>query len=263
MQIWRLVAHHEESEEALRKMKEVGRIAIGWSRIGDLSSFAPQNSGDISSRLKSIQPDVKNAMMAGPSLWNLYFEVEIGDQVIVTAKGRRECVFEVTGPYIFDESNSIIGYSHQRPAALTDINPESLWQASGSDVAEGQNVRWTLARCSGTRRSFDIVHFEGKRFSVTSTAIERDSSARERCLRHFGCFCQVCGMNFEEVYGEIGKDYIHVHHRIDLARRDGVHIICPKSDLVPLCPNCHAMVHTEKPAMAVEKLKEIYEARHA
>lgn len=263
MQIWRLVAHHEESEEALQKMKEVGRIAIGWSNIGDLSELAPANSGEISLHLKSIQPDVKNAMMAGPSLWNLFAEVEVGDQVIVTAKGRRECVFEVTGPYIFDETNSIIEYSHQRPATLTDIDPERLWQASDSDVADGQNVRWTLAKCKGTRKSSDIVYFEGRRFSVISTAIERDSFARERCLSYFGYSCQVCGMNFEKVYGEIGNDYIHVHHRIDLAHRNEEHVIDPIKDLVPLCPNCHAMVHTEKPAMAVEKLKQIYESNHA
>ena len=93
MQVWRLVAHHEEPEKALEKMKEVGRIAIGWSSIGDLSDLAPQNFSDISSQLKSIQPDVPNAMMAGPSLWNLFVEVEVGDQVIVTAKSKRECVF--------------------------------------------------------------------------------------------------------------------------------------------------------------------------
>lgn len=263
MQIWRLVAHHKESENALNKMKELGRIAIGWSSIGSLTDLAPRGSSDISSKLKSIQPDVSNAKMAGPSLWNLFAEIEVGDQVIVTAKGRRECVFEVTGPYIFDEANSILGYSHQRPAALTEINPEKLWKAADSDVAEGQNVRWTLAKCKGTKNSSDIVYFEGKRFSVTSTAIERDSSARAKCLSHFGCFCQVCGMDFELVYGEIGKGYIHVHHRVDLAKSVGEHIIDPEKDLVPLCPNCHAMAHTERPAMAIEKLKEIYGAKNA
>ena len=263
MQIWRLVAHHEEPEEALRKMKEIRRIAIGWSSVGDLTDFSPKDSSDIASRLKSIQPDTSSAMMAGPSLWNLFAEVEVGDQVIVTAKRKRECVFEVTGPYIFDTANAIIGYSHQRPAALTDINPDQLWQASGSDVAEGQNIRWTLAKCKGTKKTSDIVHFEGKRFSVTSTAIERDSSARKRCIDYFGCVCQVCGMNFEKVYGVIGKCYIHVHHRVDLAHTDGEHIIDPAKDLIPLCPNCHAMVHTEKPAMTVENLRKIYESNSA
>lgn len=262
MQIWRLVAHHEKSEESLQKMKENGRIAIGWSDLGDLSLLKPNSGKDISSKIKDIRPDAKNAMMAGPSLWNLYSEVETGDQVIITANNKRKCVFEVTGPYIFDKENSIFGYSHQRPAALTEINPDKLWLASDSSVAEGENVRWTLSKCKGTKKSEDIAHIEGKRYSVNSTAIERDRTARAKCLAHFGYSCKVCGLNFEDVYGEIGKKYIHVHHRADLAQTDGEHIIDPTKDLIPLCPNCHAMVHTEKPAMPIEKLRSIYGARH-
>ncbi|NUY55240.1 HNH endonuclease [Salinivibrio sp. EAGSL] len=258
MQVWRLVAHHEESQKALARMIEIGRIAIGWSSVGDLSELDPSNYTEITNKLETIQPDVNNSNMAGPSLWNLYAEVEIGDQIIVTASGKRQCVFEITGPYIFDSDNSILGYSHQRQAALTDIDPEALWEASESNVAKGENVRWTLAKCKGTKKSNDIVHFEGKRYSVLSTAIERDRSAREKCIRHFGCNCQVCGMNFQNLYGDIGRDYIHVHHRVDLAHSDGERIINPETDLVPLCPNCHAMIHTDKPAMSVEKLKEIY-----
>ena len=69
-------------------------------------------------------------------------------------------------------------------------------------------------------------------------------------------------LNFEDEYGEIGKHFIHVHHRVDISHTKGEHVIDPTEDLVPLCPNCHAMVHTEEPAMSVEKLKEIFEARH-
>lgn len=263
MQIWRLVAHHEESENALLQMKEKGRIAIGWSDLGDLNLLKPQNSKDISSKIKEIRADVSNAMMAGPSLWNLYSEIEIGDQVITTAKGKRECVFEITGDYVFDRENSILGYSHQRSAALTDIDPQTLWLASDSSVAEGENVRWTLSKCKGTKRSDEIVYSEGKRYSVSSTAIERDDSARKKCIEHFGYSCQVCSINFEKEYGEMGKEYIHVHHRVDIAYTDGEHIIDPIKDLIPLCPNCHAMVHTDKPAMSIKKLKMTYETRHA
>lgn len=104
----------------------------------------------------------------------------------------------------------------------------------------------------------EIVYKEGKRFSITSTAIERDSFARKRCLEYFGYTCQVCGMNFEEVYGKIGKNFIHVHHRVDLAHKEGEHMIDPVKDLIPLCPNCHAMIHTERPAMSLEVLQDIY-----
>lgn len=258
MQVWRLVAHHEKSDEALQKMKDKGRIAIGWPELGSLNLLAPQNSKEISSKIKEVRKDISNAMMAGPSLWNLYSEIEIGDQVIITAKGKRQCVFEVTGDYVFDNKNSILGYSHQRPATLTDIDPQELWLASDSSVAEGENVRWTLSKCKGTKKAEKIVFYEGRRYSVSSTAIERDATARKRCIEHFGYSCQVCSINFGEVYGEIGENYIHVHHRVDIAHTDGEHIIDPIRDLIPLCPNCHAMIHTEKPSMSIEEIKNIY-----
>ena len=261
MQIWRLVAHHEQSEKALEQMKKLGRIAIGWSNIGDLTILKPQSGTDISSKLKDISPDSRG-MMAGPSLWNLYSEVEIGDQIIVTAKKRRACVFEVTGEYFFNNEHTILGYSHQRAAALTDIDPQKLWLATGSSFARGENVRWTLAKCSASKETEKIVYLEGRRFSVISTVTERDRVARDECLRIYGYSCQVCRMNFERTYGEIGKGYIHVHHRIDLSHRSGVHSIDPRTDLIPLCPNCHAMVHKDKPAMSIEKLKDIYKSKN-
>ncbi|MBY7799492.1 HNH endonuclease [Vibrio fluvialis] len=92
--------------------------------------------------------------------------------------------------------------------------------------------------------------------------MERDQAARSKCLAHYGYSCQVCSIDFEQVYGEIGSNYIHVHHRVDLASQTGEHNIDPIKDLIPLCPNCHAMVHTQKPAMSIEKLKSTYKAHH-
>ncbi|MDN3685949.1 hypothetical protein QW180_29945 [Vibrio sinaloensis] len=37
-----------------------------------------------------------------------------------------------------------------------------------------------------------------------------------------------------------------MHHRIDLASIQGIHRVDPLRDLIPLCPNCHAMIHKEK-----------------
>ncbi|MEA3250568.1 MAG: HNH endonuclease [Pseudomonadota bacterium] len=100
---------------------------------------------------------------------------------------------------------------------------------------------------------------EGKRFSVTSTAIERSPAARETCLAHYGYKyeCEACGFNFERAYGEHGKNYIHVHHRIELASSEGPIYTDPAKDLIPLCPNCHAMVHRGKGTMSVEELQRI------
>ena len=84
---------------------------------------------------------------------------------------------------------------------------------------------------------------EGALRQVSQTKHERNQALRQLCLKHFGASCQVCGMKFEDVYGDIGKGYIEVHHLSPISQTDGEHSVDPKTDLVPLCANCHAMIH--------------------
>ncbi len=91
---------------------------------------------------------------------------------------------------------------------------------------------------------------EGALRQVSQTKHERNQALRQLCLKHFGAICQACGMKFEDVYGEIGKGYIEVHHLSPIGQTDGEHAVNPKTDLVPLCANCHAMIHR---LMAAEK----------
>lgn len=37
-------------------------------------------------------------------------------------------------------------------------------------------------------------------------------------MDYYGVQCQVCEMNFENTYGQVGKDFIHVHHIIPLTK---------------------------------------------
>jgi 5-methylcytosine-specific restriction enzyme A len=55
--------------------------------------------------------------------------------------------------------------------------------------------------------------------------------------------CKACELNFVERYGEIGKDFIHVHHTKPISAIGKSYKIKPLNDLVPVCPNCHAMLH--------------------
>lgn len=110
---------------------------------------------------------------------------------------------------------------------------------------------------------YESSYPEGLKKTVTVTAVERNSAARAACIQHFGDRCQACKMHFEEYYGEIGHDFIHVHHRNPLAFSNGEYKVDPKRDLVPLCPNCHAMVHRTNPPMNVEDLEKLIRFRGA
>lgn len=101
------------------------------------------------------------------------------------------------------------------------------------------------------------IFTEGATQQVTVNIHERNNTARQACLDKHGYGCKVCSMNFEEVYGEIGKGFIHVHHIKPLAGIRAQYEINPTKDLVPVCPNCHAMLHSSEPPLTVDELKGI------
>ena len=107
----------------------------------------------------------------------------------------------------------------------------------------------------------DGEYVEGAARSVLVNVYERDPNARAACLKAHGMRCAVCGMSFADRYGSIGRGFIHVHHKKPMALRRAEYTLRPTIDLVPVCPNCHAMLHTSSPPLAVEDLKERYEAQ--
>ncbi len=99
--------------------------------------------------------------------------------------------------------------------------------------------------------------FEGTKKTVTVNAYERNLEAREKCLVHYGYQCAVCGFIFKELYGDIGDHYIHIHHKKPLSEISERYVINPIEDLIPICPNCHAMLHRKRPPYSIEELKKI------
>ncbi|MGA2531235.1 MAG: HNH endonuclease [Acidimicrobiales bacterium] len=97
---------------------------------------------------------------------------------------------------------------------------------------------------------------EGGATSIVVNRYERDPRARQACIDKWGYSCAVCNFSFEARYGELGKNYIHVHHLKDLSTLGGEYDVDPVKDLRPVCPNCHAMLHRAgRPAMESKKLR--------
>jgi 5-methylcytosine-specific restriction protein A len=104
-------------------------------------------------------------------------------------------------------------------------------------------------------------YIEGDSVLSEQISYERNSAAREVCIRYYGGYsCQICGTNFEDKYGEVGKEFIHVHHIHFLADNKGKATKTnPTKDLIPVCPNCHAMLHRKINGqyLTIEQLKNI------
>lgn len=67
-------------------------------------------------------------------------------------------------------------------------------------------------------------------------------------------FCEICGFDFFSTYGDIGEDYIEVHHKKPISKmKEGEKTNI--EDVAIVCSNCHRMIHRKKPWLTTEDLK--------
>jgi 5-methylcytosine-specific restriction protein A len=98
-------------------------------------------------------------------------------------------------------------------------------------------------------------YLEGAAKTIAVNAYERNSKARAACIKHHGAVCAICNFNFETAYGVIGKGVIHVHHIIPLSEIRREYELDPIRDLIPVCPNCHTIIHLTQPTMSIEEVR--------
>lgn len=99
---------------------------------------------------------------------------------------------------------------------------------------------------------------EGEKKSKFITYYERNPKLRRQAIAIHGCNCAACGFNFGEFYGEYAEGFIHVHHVKPVAELGGSAMINPETDLIPLCANCHSVVHRKKSnTLSTDELKQL------
>ena len=106
-------------------------------------------------------------------------------------------------------------------------------------------------------------YHEGRATQSLRTSRERNPEARRRCIDIHGAKCSVCQIEMHLVYGDIGRGYIHVHHVKPLASAETSRTVDAAKDLVPVCPNCHAMLHQRTPPLEIEQLRNLVEERRS
>lgn len=115
---------------------------------------------------------------------------------------------------------------------------------------------WQLTpRRSYGDESQGIARTEGARVTVTTERCERDPRLRKDCLRIHGLRCGVCGLVLADRYGPAAVGIIHVHHLVALSASDGPREVDPERDLIPVCPNCHAVIHSRVPAYPLGEVR--------
>lgn len=99
---------------------------------------------------------------------------------------------------------------------------------------------------------------EGAMRDILTNKYERNPKARARCIAYYGTACQICQIDFGEMYGEKFAGKIEVHHRKPLYEIKKDYVVDPIKDLVPVCPNCHMVMHSKKDGVyTVEEVRSM------
>jgi 5-methylcytosine-specific restriction protein A len=96
---------------------------------------------------------------------------------------------------------------------------------------------------------------EGACFEMTIKRRERSRRNRLLCLAIHGPTCTVCGVDPTSIFGPECGQILEVHHLEPLSEVAEPKKYDPKTDLIPLCPNCHRAIHRRKPAYNPDELR--------
>lgn len=101
---------------------------------------------------------------------------------------------------------------------------------------------------------------EGEKIHVEFEKANRNPKIRQACLDKYGYQCQCCGMDFASLYGEeLGANYIEVHHLKMISTYDDSRPDDYVENLVPLCSNCHSMIHHGKEGpLSLHELRDAF-----
>lgn len=100
------------------------------------------------------------------------------------------------------------------------------------------------------------MFWEGERVVREVVLIMRDKALVKLARLKKGFKCEVCGEDYAEKYGDIGKRCIEYHHLAPLKDRDGEGVTT-LDQIAALCCNCHRMIHYTSPPMTIRKLSSM------
>ncbi len=168
--------------------------------------------------------------------------------------------------------DAVVSAGHPLYAELTHeyLDYCRRWQVTPSAHHRAVDFWLLSATDSGMSYPDEVVeptiYYEGTRRRVEVNSYERDADARAACIAHYGnrYACEICGFNFGDAYGSLGNQYIHVHHLVPLSTIGQSYKVNPKKDLIPVCCNCHAMIHRRKGStLSPEELSRLVKCKTA
>lgn len=165
---------------------------------------------------------------------------------------------------VFDFKSSGFDLKSLMPSEWTDFSFVSVYEYSRHQDAFGflfdrllatVSVPLCLLEDSPEWTVEGEAQVEGNLKIVESRKYERSRYNRAICLHHYGFSCRGCGTRMAEKYGPLTKEIIEVHHIVPVSQMEKPKRLDPIKDLVPLCPNCHSVIHSQSSPMSVLELR--------
>ena len=203
--------------------------------------------------------------------WSIYlYNITTGNRIEIASNlGWGFSRIDINGESIFAEYNIVCNEGNAILIDRNDRVKQLPHSARNNGVGHGQKSVWYVDKPERQELKDDLLdyiediinqadssdeykhhlHDESRTYITSTKQIYRSQAAKADCIRLKGCYCNICGFDFEKTYGEMGKDYIEVHHITPIGRlstAEGYEGTDPQNDLIPLCSNCHSMIHRRK-----------------
>jgi len=107
-------------------------------------------------------------------------------------------------------------------------------------------------------QTFEVL--EGEKYVSDVVLRSRKKSLIDEKKAKSDYRCEICGINFEEIYGDIGRKFIIAHHMEPIGLRKAASETT-LSDIALVCANCHHMIHMRNPPFSIQEIKEKFKGR--
>ena len=128
--------------------------------------------------------------------------------------------------------------------------------SSGFDYSD---VKSSFGRVYKSRTTkvipYEELISEGERKYEVTKSYERSQKLRNAAIEHFShngiIVCNCCGFEFQSFYGNrFGKSCIEIHHLKPIFQYASMSVVqtidSALKNLLPVCPNCHRVIHKNK-----------------
>lgn len=144
----------------------------------------------------------------------------------------------------------------QEPVKLSEEKPVELIKAAPVSPVKIEAVKVDQASQAVEMKKSAA---EPERENSVSSQEQVTEDKKAACLEYYGAVCDLCGFDYGYTYGETFEKLIEVHH---MHNEDDciTEATDPIKDLIPICKNCHQVVHSKIPSYTLEEMRKMIKA---